>query len=199
MGKYNIKLWDVIFLILSGNHEGEISFEYMYHKYKNAVYLMIGKVIDDTDLKNDVMQEIFLKYFKSMDRVQGEDASRRWLMAIAHNTIIDMSKKDCIYKNRVKLIQDENEIVSVCNILDNFPLDNVLKNEMAQQVALVIGDMKPIHKEVVRLKYYLDFTPKEISKLLDIPLDTVYSRLRKAEAIIHKAICQYIKEKENKL
>ena len=167
----------------------------MYNKYKNTVYFMIGKVISDADLKNDCMQEIFLKYFKSMGRVQGEIASRRWLMAIAHNTIIDMSKKDTVYKSRIKLIQDENEILNLCDILDNIPLDNVLKDELAEKVSLVVKDMKPIHKEVIRLKYYLEFTPKEIAKLCGIPLDTVYSRLRRAEEIIYNAITRYMKEK----
>lgn len=182
-----------------GNTEGEVSFEYMYHKYKNTVYVMIGKVIDDEDLKNDCMQEIFLKFFKSMGRVQGEAASRRWLMAIAHNTIIDMSKKESIYKSRVKLIPDENEVLNVCDILENFPLDEMLKNEMVQKVAVTLEEMKPIHKEVIRLKYYLEFTPKEIAKLIDVPLDTVYSRLRRGEKIIHESIYNYLKEKEGEL
>lgn len=197
-GNTNIKFWGVIFLTSNynlDNNEGEVSFEYMYQKYKNTVYVMIGKVIEDKDLKNDCMQEIFMKYFKSMDRVSGEEASKRWLMAIAHNTIIDMSKKDCVYKSRIKLICDENEVLSACSMLDNLPLDSVLKNELAEKVSLVIRDMKPIHKEIVRLRYYLELTPKEIARLLDIPLDTVYSRLRRSEKIIYGAICQYMKEK----
>ena len=71
----------------------------------------------------------------------------------------------------------------------------MLKDELAEKVSLVVKDMKPIHKEVIRLKYYLEFTPKEIAKLCGIPLDTVYSRLRRAEEIIYNAITRYMKEK----
>lgn len=179
------------------NDETEISFEYMYYKYKNTVYSMISKSIEDKDLKNDVMQEIFMKYYKSMGRVQGEIASKRWLFAIAHNTIIDMSKKESLYKSRIKLIYDENEVINHGKTImpENLPLDDMLKKELSEKVCHVIDLMKPIHREVIQMKYYLEFTPQEIAKLCEIPIDTVYSRLRRAEEIIHKAIVRYMKER----
>ncbi len=144
------------------------------------------------------MQEIFMKYFKSMSRVNGEENSRRWLMAIAHNTIIDMSKRDSVYKSRVKLVSDENEIINIRQVLDNVPLDNVLEAELANKVAEVISCMKPIHREVIQFKYYLELTPKQMAQLLDVPLYTVYSRLRRAEEIVYTAIDRYMKEKGGK-
>ena len=178
------------------NDETEISFEYMYYKYKNTVYSMISKCIEDKDLKNDCMQEIFLKFFKSMGKVQGEESSKRWLFAIAHNTIIDMSKKESLYKNHIKLISDENEIVHECDtILENLPLEGMLKDELTGMVCDVIAQMKPIHREVIQMKYYLEFTPVEIARLCEVPLDTVYSRLRRAEELIQRGIEKYIKEK----
>ena len=189
----------MIFLISNynlNNNETDVSFEYMYNKYKNTVYAMIGKCVSDRELKRDIMQEIFMKFYKSMGRVQGEVASRRWLFAIAHNTIIDMSKKDSMYKSRVKLINDENEIIpqSEC-IPENLPLDNVLRKEIVLKVVEIIKTMKPIHKEAINLRYYLEFTPTEIAALCEISVDTVYSRLRRAEEIIQKGIEKYMKEK----
>ena len=187
----------MIFLISNyqlNNNETEIDFEYMYYKYKNTVYSMISKSIEDRDLKNDCLQEIFLKFFKSMGKVHGEESSKRWLLAIAHNTIIDMSKKDSLYKSRVKLVSDENEVLHDYDaILQNLPLEGVLKDELTDKVCDVIAQMKPIHREVIQMKYYLEFTPREIASLCEIPIDTVYSRLRRAEEIIHKQIEKYTK------
>ena len=179
------------------NNETDVSFEYMYNKYKNTVYRMIGKCVSDRELKRDILQEIFMKFYKSMGRVQGEIASKRWLLAIAHNTIIDMSKKDCMYKSRVKLINDENEIIPESEAVpENLPLDNVLHKEIVLKVNEIIKTMKPIHKEAINLRYYLEFTPAEIASLCEIPIDTVYSRLRRAEEIIQKGIEKYMKEKK---
>lgn len=178
------------------NNETDVSFEYMYNKYKNTVYAMIGKCVSDRELKRDILQEIFMKFYKSMGRVQGEVASKRWLFAIAHNTIIDMSKKDCMYKSRVKLINDENEIIPENEYVpENLPLDAVLRKEIVLKVVEIIKTMKPIHKEAIRLRYYLEFTPTEIASLCEISVDTVYSRLRRAEEIIQKGIEKYMKEK----
>ncbi len=178
------------------NGDTDIGFEYMYNKYKNTVYAMIGKCVEDYELKCDIMQEIFMRFYRSMGKVQGELASKRWLFAIAHNTIIDMSKKDCVYKSRVKLINDENEIINENEyIAENLPLDNVLRKEIVAEVGEIIADMKPIHREVIQLRYYLEFTPIEIAKLCEISVDTVYSRIRRAEEIIQKGIERYMREK----
>ncbi len=178
------------------NGDADISFEYMYNKYKNTIYTMIGKCVEDRELKRDIMQEIFMRFYKSMGKVQGEEASKRWLFAIAHNTIIDMSKKDSVYKSRVKLINDENEIIPETEAIpENLPLDSMLRKEIVLKVGEIISDMKPIHKEAIRLRYYLEFTPTEIATLCEVPVDTVYSRLRRAEEIIQKGIERYMQEK----
>lgn len=65
------------------NVETMVSFDYMYNTYKNTVRYMIQKSESDENLCNDVMQEIFIKFYKSMGRVQGEVSSRRLCMTIA--------------------------------------------------------------------------------------------------------------------
>ena len=54
------------------NGDTDVSFEYMYNKYKNTVYAMIGKCVEDRELKCDIMQEIFMKFYKSMGRAGSE-------------------------------------------------------------------------------------------------------------------------------
>lgn len=58
----------------------------------------------------------------------------------------------------------------------------------------VIRQLKSIHYEVIILHYFMEFSPKEISEKLQIPLYTVYSRLSKAKTILYNKISKSVKD-----
>jgi RNA polymerase sigma factor (sigma-70 family) len=66
----------------------------------------------------------------------------------------------------------------------NRPLDEVLKNELAKEISDILDTLKPIHSNVIRLRYYFGYTADEISKLTNVPIQTVYSRLEKARSLL---------------
>ncbi len=178
------------------NDEAKASFEYIYNKYKNTVYYMIQKSECDKNLHDDVMQEIFIRFYKSMGRVQGEAAARRWLMTIARNEIINYGKSEAVYRKHILLDLNEEELLDACaKIVGDTVFETALKKELGLKVREEIRRLKPKHQEVIVLKYYYEYTPKEIAYMLRCPLDTVYSRLRKAEEILYNTlynvICEY--------
>ncbi len=181
------------------NVETRVSFDYMYNTYSNTVYYMIQKSERDKNLCDDVMQEIFIKFYKSMGRVQGEEAARRWLMTIAHNEIINHGKSENVYRRHILLDFNEEELFEACSILvGDVIFEAALKKELGLNVRKEIRQLKPKLQEVIVLKYYFEYTAKEIAYILKCPLDTVYSRLNKAEEILHNTLygvlCQYYKK-----
>ncbi len=181
----------MICLALSGPKG--LPFDYMYNKYRNGVYKMVCDVIEDEALRDDVTQEIFERFYKSMGRVQGEAAARRWLYVIAHNTIIYLGKKDATYRKHIVLGLDEEEILAACaDLCGETPLDGALKAELSETVKAALGELKPIHSEVIILKYVFEYSPAEIAKLLKLSVNTVYSRLSRAEELLYNKLYGYI-------
>ncbi len=184
------------------NVETRVSFDYMYNTYSNTVYYMIQKSEKDKNLCDDVMQEIFIKFYKSMGRVQGEEAARRWLMTIAHNEIINHGKSESVYRKHILLDFNEEELFEACSrLVGDVIFEAALKEELGLNVRKEIRQLKPKLQEVIVLKYYFEYTAKEIAYILKCPLDTVYSRLSKAEEILHNTLhdvlCQYYKKEDN--
>lgn len=178
------------------NIETKVSFDYMYNTYSNTVYYMIQKSEKDKNLCDDLMQEIFIKFYKSMGKVQGEEAARRWLMTIAHNEIINHGKSENVYRRHILLDFNEEELFGACSVLvGDVIFETALKKELGLNVREEIRRLKPKLQEVIVLKYYFEYTAKEIAVILKCPLDTVYSRLRKAEEILHNTLydvlCKY--------
>lgn len=64
------------------------------------------------------------------------------------------------------------------------PLDETLKMELAKEVSHALATLKSIHSDVIRLNYYFGYSVEEIAKLTKVPVQTVYSRLNKAKALL---------------
>lgn len=172
-----------------------LDFNTIYHKYYKMVWITICKSIYDAQQREEVMQDVFVKFYKSMGKFQHENAARKWLMLVTKSTIIDAVRKDTTYKEHISITLDDEDIFESCqDILENQPLDNVIKQEIANELMAVIRQLKSIHYEVIILHYFMEFSPKEISQKLHIPLYTVYSRLSKAKTILYDKISKSVKE-----
>lgn len=172
-----------------------LDFNTIYNKYKNTVWITICKSIFDNQLREDIMQDVFVKFYKSIGKFQHENAARKWLMLVTKSTIIDALRKDTTYKEHISITLDDDDIFESCqDLLENQPLDNVIKQEIATELMEEIHQLKPIHYEVVILHYFMEFSPKEISEKLQIPLYTVYSRLSKAKTILYNKISKSVKD-----
>ena len=177
------------------NEETKVSFEYMYEKYKNAIYYRICKSETGVNLREDVMQEIFRKFSMSMGKIQDEDAAVRWLMVIARNEIINHGKKEAVYRRNMLLGMNLDDIVDACSeAMGDTTFDAVQRKELSEKVKNEIMKLKPIHSEVIIMKYYLGFTPEEIAKMLRRSVYTIYSRLSRGEEVLYNALYEYIEE-----
>jgi len=136
-------------------------------------------------LVEDTMQEVFLRFYKTIGKVQTEDDMRRWLFKIAKNAALDCTDKNNRNKNRIGIWLDDTETVyelfsdSALN-----PLNETLKQELSEEIAKAIATLKPIHADAIRLYYYFGYTPEEIAKMTNVPTHTIYSRLSKAKALL---------------
>ena len=167
----------------------------MYEKYKNAIYYRICKSETDVNLREDVMQEIFRKFSMSMGEIQDEDAAVRWLMVIARNEIINHGKKEAVYRRNMLLGMNLDDIVDACSeAMGDTTFDAVQRKELSEKVKNEIMKLKPIHSEVIIMKYYLGFTPNEIAKMLRRSVYTIYSRLSRGEEVLYNALYEYIEE-----
>ena len=163
----------------------DVMFEIIYHKHKNTVYAIAYKYTKDKVLAEDMTQEAYLRFLKTMGKMQTEDDMKRWLFKIAKNTAINGIKKDSTYKNKIEIwLNDDDYATEFLDKTADKPLDETLKMELAKEVSQALSTLKPIHSDVIRLRYYFGYTVSEIAELTKVPIQTVYSRLNKARALL---------------
>lgn len=179
--------------------EDATQFEYIYSKYKNTVYAIIYRYVNNTAMAEDVMQETFVSFLKTMGRLRTEDDMRRWLFKIAKNASLDCLDKESRSQKRITIRLDDTNAVT--NYIDENaidPLDDILKQELSEKISEVFDTLKPIHANVMRLRYFLGYTPDEIAKMSNVPVPTIYSRLSKARNLLFSKL-SFVKQEYSEL
>jgi RNA polymerase sigma-70 factor (ECF subfamily) len=148
------------------------SFNYLYDNYSGALYNVILSILQDKELSNDVLQEVFIKIWRQIDQYDPEKGRLfTWLVNISRNASIDTLRSKSYH-----LQQQNRELTE--NVYSAAGTINIQTDEIG--LRKIVHSLKQDHKVLIELAYFQGYTQDEISKFLNIPLGTVKTRLRSA-------------------
>lgn len=160
-------------LVLGLKSRSEKHFGYLYDHYSPALFGIALKVINDETVAGDVLQEIFLKIWRSIERYDTDKGRLfTWMVNIARNTAIDTLRSKA-HKQGQKV----QELGSNTMVMDQFAVHQSVDH---LGLTKVIEQLNREQRVIIDLAYYKGCTQEEISKILDIPLGTVKTRMRNA-------------------
>ena len=157
-------------LLLKQRHEH--AFSYLYDHYSGSLYSVIVSIVPDRELANDLLQEVFIKIWRqieSYDNAKGRLFT--WMLNVARNASIDAVRS----KN---FQQSKNNRELTENVYDEG--GSIQTNTDKIGLRKIVHRLKDDYKVLVELSYFEGYTQDEISKMLNIPLGTVKTRLRTA-------------------
>ena len=165
------------------NDKDQRAYTEIMGRYKDSVYFMLLKMVNNSDDAEDLTIETFSKAFKRLDQYTPQFAFSTWLFKIASNHSIDF-----IRKKRIKAISidqgfskedGESYVIPVKeDSLD--PEEAMQKDERVQRMRDVVEKLKPRYKRLVELRYFEEKSYEEISEILELPLGTVKAQLFRA-------------------
>jgi RNA polymerase sigma-70 factor (ECF subfamily) len=148
------------------------AFNYLYDNYSASLYTVIASILQDKELANDTLQEVFIKIWRQIEQYNPDKGRLfTWMVNISRNASIDVlrSKDYHSQKQNRELTESVYTAANTVNIeTDKIGLRNLLSSLKGEQ------------KVLIELAYFQGYTQDEISKLLNIPLGTVKTRLRSA-------------------
>lgn len=160
-------------LIFGLKSRNEKHFGYLYDHYSPALFGIVLKVINDETVAGDVLQEIFLKIWRSIDRYDTDKGRLfTWMVNIARNTAIDTLRSKA-HKQGLKVHELGSNSVAMEQLAVHQAVDHL-------GLTKVIEQLNKEQRVIIDLAYYKGCTQEEISKILDIPLGTVKTRMRNA-------------------
>lgn len=123
----------------------------------------------------DIGQETFIRFYKSLNKFRGESSISTYLTRIAINLSLNEIKRR---QRRRKYFSTTSE-----DRLDNIPeiTTSKNKNETQEIVNLAIQKLEPKFRSVLVLRLILGYSSQETAKIMKLPVGTVLSRLTRTQ------------------
>lgn len=151
---------------------GQAVFSYLYDNYSGALHAIILNIVNEEELASDVLQEVFVKIWKQIDSYDSSKGRLfTWMLNIARNASIDTIRSKSYQNSRQN--RELTEEVYAAGGSSQTRTDQIGLRKM-------VHNLKEEYKVLVELSYFQGYTQDEISKMLNVPLGTVKTRLRTA-------------------
>ncbi|MBL0257588.1 MAG: sigma-70 family RNA polymerase sigma factor [Bacteroidetes bacterium] len=152
-------------------------------RYKDSIYFMLLKMVNNRDDADDLTIEAFGKAFKNLHQYTPDFAFSTWLFKIATNNCIDFIRRKRKYtfsidKNMENDSGQEMQFEIKSPMLD--PEEKMIKKQKAILMRDVVEKLKPRYKRLVELRYFQERSYEEIADELKLPLGTVKAQLFRA-------------------
>jgi RNA polymerase sigma-70 factor, ECF subfamily len=178
-------------LLVERAKRGEVSaFEMLVVKYQRRIERLIGRMVRDSDLVQDIAQETFIRAYRALPQFRGDSAFYTWLYRIAVNT----AKKALVEKKRDPLVfegamvsTDEGEEPSrVENELTSgeTPETVLAGRQVAATVNSAIEALSEDLRQAIVLREIEGLSYEEIADVMNCPIGTVRSRIFRAREAI---------------
>ena len=152
------------------------AFRRLFEIYSDKVYRTSFYILRDKQYAEDIVQEVFLKVYKSIHKLTKVETFEVWLYRITVNTCSSYFSK--IKKIPIKDTEGDLEILNLVNnnSLDN-PGDQILQKDLKNRLLASINSLPVKHRTVLILFYYNDMNMNQIASILGCTVGTVKSRL----------------------
>lgn len=170
----------------------EFDFEILLKKHLKPVYNFVLHISKDAEEASDITQEIFIKVWKNLNKIDPNKNFKTWLFTIARNTTFDyLRKRKNIAFSQINPIDTDETYQDFSDTLtDPEPLPDEIfnKKELAKELNEALTKIRPDFREIIFLHYKENLKLEEISEITNKPLNTIKSRHKRALETLRKLL-----------
>ena len=166
------------------------AFEMLVVKYQRRIERLIGRMVRDVDLVQDIAQETFIRAYRALPQFRGDSAFYTWLYRIAVNTakkaLVDLKRDPLVSENSFAGPDDGDETSRVENELTDGETPEALlaSKEVAGAVNAAIEALSEDLRQAITLREIEGLSYEEIAEVMNCPIGTVRSRIFRAREAI---------------
>jgi len=164
----------------------EKAFASLMNRYRDSIYYMLLKMVNNPSDAEDLTIEAFGKAFRNIDSYTPRYAFSTWLFMIATNNCIDFVRK----KQSSPIPFDQfNDVMDdlTHNIQSDLPdpEETLINEQKIVTLRNIVNQLKSPYREIIELRYYKEYSYEEIASELNIPLGTVKAQLYRAKTLLY--------------
>lgn len=159
----------------------------LMHRYRDMVYFMMLKMVNNRDDADDLTIEAFGKAFRNLEKYSPDFAFSTWLFKIASNNCIDFIRKKkattfSLDKGMSDGDGDEYQLDVKADVLD--PEEDLIRKQKGVLLREIVDKLQPRYKILVEMRYFKEMSYEEISVELNSPVGTIKAQLFRAREVL---------------
>jgi RNA polymerase sigma factor (sigma-70 family) len=179
-----------------------IVIESVFRKEKGSLLNFIRKSVLSKEDAEDILNDVFLRLIENIPEIEIVENITFWLFTVARNRITDKyrKKKPLLFSDIEIMKSDEDDSLNLLDILPDkriLPDNETIYNELWNVVEEALDELPEEQKEVFVLNEFEGYSYKEISLMLDVPVNTLLSRKRYSVFYLRKKLQKLYKEIKN--
>lgn len=181
------------------------AYELLVIKYQRRIERLIGRMVRDVDLVQDIAQETFLRAWRALHQFRGDAQFYTWLYRIAVNTakktLMDLKRDPLITESALRGASDDDDETSVMTrelTSDETPETVLAAQEVARAVNEALLALPQELRQAVTLREIEGLSYEEIAQAMGCPIGTVRSRIFRAREAISAKVKPLLERRTGK-
>jgi RNA polymerase sigma-70 factor, ECF subfamily len=178
-------------LLVQRAKQGDVrAFEMLVVKYQRRIERLIGRMVRDPGLVEDVAQESFIRAYRALPQFRGESAFYTWLYRIAVNSakkaLSDLKRDPLVTETALQRAGEDEETSRTDNELSDgaTPEAVLASKEIAAAVNAAVEALSEDLRQAITLREIEGLSYEEIAEVMNCPIGTVRSRIFRAREAI---------------
>ncbi len=174
--------FSLVMLAVDGDQK---AYAELMDRYRDAIYFMLLKMVNNPIDAEDLTIEAFGKAFKNIGQYTPNYAFSTWLFKIATNNCIDHIRKK--RGNLISIDQNDDETENAPLSIQSTapdPEEDLIKKQKEVLMRDVVTQLKPRYRHLIELRYFKEYSYEEIATEMDLPLGTVKAQLFRARELL---------------
>jgi RNA polymerase sigma factor (sigma-70 family) len=167
------------------------AFELLVRRYNTPLFNFICRFLGDYDLACDVLQQVFIRFYVYLPKLETRDSFKSWLFHVARNCCVDELRRRHRYAIHFsQLEKSQDELVVLYDIPDPEPLPEEMAERRDLQALLqeAILALPLKFRSVVILRYSSQMSFVEIGQVLSMPESTAKTYFYRAKVLLRKIL-----------
>lgn len=172
----------------------QLAFELLVLKYQRRIQRLIGRMVRDVDLVEDIAQETFIRAYRALHQFRGDAQFYTWLYRIAVNTakkaLLELKRDPTISEAAWRTVDDDDETSRPGRepMTEETPESLLAAKEIGAVVNAAMESLPPDLREAVILREIEGLSYEEIAEAMNCPIGTVRSRIFRAREAVSARI-----------
>ena len=167
---------------ISSQVRNDAYFEELLGRYKNLVYSVVLRMVNDREEANDLAQEVFIKIYRNLARYQPEYKFSTWAIKICSNHVIDYRRK-----KKAETVNIDDTVGLTAPSADN-PETVYAMKELSQLLRGLLEDLPEMYRIPIVLYHQQGLSYQEIADITDEPLSKVKNRIFRGRKILKETL-----------